>query len=145
MLFFNQYILSDPFETAWALALQKLLSMGFSQQECQSELPFPFPGSVPDSGIKSTSPALAGKFFTTEQPGKPIALHKPPLCWPSLRKCTVTIPKQHANVSSSFALFCLPNYVFSWAPKSLWTVTAAMKLKDGSYLEEKLWPTQTVY
>ena len=29
----------------------------------------------------------------------------------------------------------------SLAPKSLWTVTAAMKLKDACSLEEKLWPT----
>ena len=28
--------------------------------------------------------------------------------------------------------------LFSWAPKSLWMVTAAMKLKDACYLEEKL-------
>ena len=30
---------------------------------------------------------------------------------------------------------------FSWAPKSLQIVTAAMKLKDACSLEEKLWPT----
>ena len=29
---------------------------------------------------------------------------------------------------------------FSWAPKSLKMVTAAMKLKDACSLEEKLWP-----
>ena len=29
--------------------------------------------------------------------------------------------------------------LFSWAPKSLWTVTAAMKLKDACSLEEKPW------
>ena len=29
--------------------------------------------------------------------------------------------------------------LFSWAPKSLWMVTAAMKLKDASSLEGKLW------
>ena len=29
--------------------------------------------------------------------------------------------------------------LFSCLPKSLWTVTAAMKLKDASSLEEKLW------
>ena len=28
--------------------------------------------------------------------------------------------------------------LFSWAPKSLWTVTTAMKLKDACSLEEKL-------
>ena len=31
--------------------------------------------------------------------------------------------------------------LFSWAPKSLQMVTVAMKLKDASSLEEKLWPT----
>ena len=31
--------------------------------------------------------------------------------------------------------------LFSWAPKSLQMVTAAMKLKDTCSLEEKLWPT----
>ena len=31
--------------------------------------------------------------------------------------------------------------LFSWGPKSLWIVTAAMKLKDVCSLEEKLWPT----
>ena len=35
--------------------------------------------------------------------------------------------------------------LFSWAPKSLQMVTAAMKLKDTFSLEEKLWPTKTVY
>ena len=30
---------------------------------------------------------------------------------------------------------------FSWAPKSLWAVTAAMKFKDACSLEEKLWQT----
>ena len=32
-------------------------------------------------------------------------------------------------------------FLFSWAPKSLWMVTAAMKLKDTCSLEEKLWQT----
>ena len=31
--------------------------------------------------------------------------------------------------------------LFSWAPKSLQMVTAAMKLKDTCSLEEKLWET----
>ena len=30
---------------------------------------------------------------------------------------------------------------YSWAPKSLKMVTAAMKLKPACSLEEKLWPT----
>ena len=31
--------------------------------------------------------------------------------------------------------------LFSWAPKSLQMVTAAMKLEDACSLEEKLWQT----
>jgi len=47
--------------------------MGFFRQEFWSELPFPAPEDLPDPGIKPTSPALAGRFFTTEQPGKPLS------------------------------------------------------------------------
>ena len=53
---------------------QAPLSMGFARQEYRSGLPFPSPGDLLDSGIKSTSPvspALAGRYFTTEPPGKP--------------------------------------------------------------------------
>ena len=47
--------------------------MGFSRQECWSGLPFSPPGDVPDPGIEAespVSPALAGRFFTTESCGK---------------------------------------------------------------------------
>jgi len=44
--------------------------MGFPRQEYWSGLPFPSPGDLPDLGIKPRSPALAGGFFTAEQPGK---------------------------------------------------------------------------
>ena len=43
---------------------------GFSRQEYWSGLPFPSPGGLPDPGIKPASPALAGRFFTAEPPGK---------------------------------------------------------------------------
>ena len=32
-------------------------------------------------------------------------------------------------------------HLFSWAPKSLWMPTAAMKLKDACFLEGELWQT----
>ena len=47
------------------------MSMGFPRQEYQSGLPFPFIGDLPDPGIEPMSPALAGRFFTTEPSGKP--------------------------------------------------------------------------
>ena len=50
---------------------QASLSMGFSRQESWSGVPLPSLGDLPDSGIKSRSPALAGRFFTFEPPGKP--------------------------------------------------------------------------
>ena len=46
---------------------------GSSQQEHWSGLPFLPPGGPPDPGIETTSPTLAGRFFTTEPPGKPSA------------------------------------------------------------------------
>jgi len=55
--------------TAWTVTHQAPLSMGFPRQEYWSGLPFPIPGDLPDPGIKSTFPALAGRFFTTEPPG----------------------------------------------------------------------------
>ena len=36
-----------------------------------SGLQFSSLGGLPDTGIKPVSPALAGRFFTTELPGKP--------------------------------------------------------------------------
>ena len=40
------------------IAHQSPLSMGFSQQEYWSGLPFPSPGDIPDPGIKPGSPTL---------------------------------------------------------------------------------------
>ena len=54
--------------TLWTVARQAPLSMGFSRLEYRSGLPCPPPGDLPDPGIEPTSlmsPALAGKFFTT--------------------------------------------------------------------------------
>ena len=62
------------FVTSWTLARQVVLPIGFSRQEYWSGLPFPLPGDLPDPGIEPTShvsPALIGRFFTTEPPGKP--------------------------------------------------------------------------
>ena len=37
-------------------------------------IPFSRGGGLPDPGIKPTAPALAGRFFATEPPGKPFLL-----------------------------------------------------------------------
>ena len=58
----------------WTVALQAPLSMEFSRQEYCSGLRFPSSGDLPDPGTEPVSPALAGGFFTTEPPGKPMLL-----------------------------------------------------------------------
>ena len=57
--------------TLWTVACQASLSLRFSQEEYWSGLPFPPPGGLPDPGIESVSPLLAGGFFTTEPSEKP--------------------------------------------------------------------------
>ena len=49
--------------------------------------PFPSPGDRPDPGIEPTSPALAGGFFTTEPPQKPLN-----------REISVSIKKLHVYI-----------------------------------------------
>ena len=58
------------FVILWTVAHQAPLSMGLFRQEYWSRLPFPFLGDLPNPGIEPTSPASAGRFFTTEPPGK---------------------------------------------------------------------------
>jgi len=55
--------MSNSFATPWTIAHQAPLSMGFFRQEYWSGLPLPSPGDLPNSGIKSESPALAGRFW----------------------------------------------------------------------------------
>ena len=59
------------FVTPWTVAFQASLSVEFLRQKYWSRLPFPFPGDIPDPGIKPLSPELADGFFITELPEKP--------------------------------------------------------------------------
>ena len=61
------------FVILWTVAYQDPPSMGFSRQEYWNRLPCPPSGDLPNLEIKPASPvspALAGRFFTTEPPGK---------------------------------------------------------------------------
>ena len=68
---FAVVLVIKPFVSPWTVACQTPLSMGFPRQEYWSLLPFPTSGDLPVPGIEPTSPVLAGRFFTTEPPGKP--------------------------------------------------------------------------
>ena len=50
-----------------------ILFMEFPREKYWSGLPFPSPGNLPKPGIKLESPALEGRFFTTEPPGKQLS------------------------------------------------------------------------
>ena len=59
----------------WTVAPQAPLSVGFSRHEYWTGLPFLPPGDLPNPRMEPESPAssaLAGRFFTTEPPGKPL-------------------------------------------------------------------------
>ena len=66
------------FATPWTPAHQVPLSMGFPRQEYWSGLSLPSLEAFLDPGIKSLFPALAGRFVTTETPGKPKQQYTPP-------------------------------------------------------------------
>ena len=62
------------FVALWTIARQAPLSMEFSKQEYWNRVPFPTPGDLPHSRIKTSSlasPTLAGGLFTLTPPGKP--------------------------------------------------------------------------
>ena len=66
--------MSDSFATPRTVACQAPLAIKFPRQEYWRGLPFSPPGDLPRPGIEPTSPALAGRFFTVEPPGKPSPL-----------------------------------------------------------------------
>ena len=82
------------------------LSMDFSRQEYWSGLPFLSAGDLPDPGVKPVSPALAGRFFTTEPPGKPLALSK------SSDNCTIagSVCNHYSSASCCLTTFFLHFY-----------------------------------
>ena len=75
MCVLNRFSRVQLFVTPRTVVHQAPLSMGFPGQEYWSGLPFPPPEDLSDSRIEQVSPeapALAGGFFTSVPPGKPI-------------------------------------------------------------------------
>ena len=62
---------SNSFAIPSTVAHQAPLSMRCPRREYWSGLPFPSPGDLPNLGMEPVSPALVGRFFTTEPPRKP--------------------------------------------------------------------------
>ena len=68
---FSHEIVSDSFVTPWTVAFQAPLSVGFLQERMQVWVAVSFSRGLPDPRIEPVSSALAGRFLTTEPPGKP--------------------------------------------------------------------------
>ena len=64
------------FVTPWTVADQTPLSMEFPQAIKLEWVAILSQGNLPDAGIESVSPVLAGRFFTTEPSGKPYGFGK---------------------------------------------------------------------
>ena len=87
----------------WTLTHQAPMYLGFSRQKYWSGLPFPSPGGFSDPGIKLVSPSLAGRFFTTEPPGKPLFFrYHPPYSSPEQ-------PSWPEAMTSLISSRCYPN------------------------------------
>ena len=84
---------------------QVLLSLGIPRQEHWSGLSFPSPGDLSNPGIEPISPALAGKFFTTEPPGK-------------LHHSLFLLKKKKKKSLTSFRHFHLPERLLNPKQKS---------------------------
>ena len=121
--------MSDAFGSPWIVAHQATLSMELSRQEYWSRLPFPFPGDLPNRGIQPSSPALAGRLFTTEPPGKPPEVQRSPYATDSLSviwRCPLSLnTKAHS---------CPPPSPASIRLHSL----LSKRLSDGNRYQESL-------
>ena len=68
--FSHVQLLCDPMDCN----LQVLLSTGFPRKDTGVGCHLLLQGNFPNPEIKPTSPALAGRFFTTDPPEKPLFL-----------------------------------------------------------------------
>ena len=79
---------------------QAPLSVGFPRQEYWRRLPYHPPGGLPKPGIKSVSPALTGRFLTTEPSGKYPTNRRHELMEPASLSFTGTSLTEFSKVSS---------------------------------------------
>ena len=128
------------FATPWTAAYQAPLSMGFSRQKSWSGLPFPSPGTLPDPGIESRSPALQAGALTSEPPEKPyLSLllkclsHLSHTAAAQLLKVLSDVPRgSRARPLSSLPL-PLPSELWSWlVPMTRFTTWTTLGSQDNT-------------
>ena len=81
--------------TAWTVAHQAPLSIGFSRQEYWNGLPFPSPGDPHDPGIQPGSPALQADSLPTELANIQKTMSLQQRLWPllemTIRRCLCVV------------------------------------------------------
>ena len=114
------------FVTPWTAALQFPLSMGFSWQLYWSGLPLPPLGDLPDPGTEPASPALAGRFFTTEPPRKPLDIvnnRTESKTSDNQRKGKQILRTQSLQVENLVTLYAAETYlVNTWSISTTWGI-----------------------
>ena len=147
--------------TPWTVACQAPLSIGFPRQKYWSGLPFPNPGDLPDPGIEPVSPALAGRFFTTELCGKPYISLQGQKSWAQIinistcvkycgiesSKCSQWTPYQRDSHLQSLLkckqsiLLCWNVWYITW--KSAWGFQVILRYKYLRRIILQLLPPKT--
>ena len=119
----------------WTVARQAPLSVRFSKQDHWSGLPFPSPGDLRDPGtepVSLTSPALAGRFFTTSA------------AWMSRMKVLSYLVSQKPGLASSRTPFlgASRNFLSLKLPVCWWTeLHKTTQTPCGSFPVLVLWLT----
>ena len=105
--------------TPWIVAHQAPLSKGFPRQEYWSGLPFPSPGELLNPGVKPAPPAVGGRSFTTEPPGKPTEESGRQVCGVPKESDTTKQQQQHClgykTSPQALSYFFLKAYICSTA------------------------------
>ena len=88
---------------------------GFSRQECWGGLPFPFPGDLPDPGIKPTSPGWQADSLSLCHLGSPLTLKlRLPLIWPlEIPSKWLLCPSDLPHWVSGFVFFFFSIFILS--------------------------------
>ena len=115
------------FVTPWTIACQAPLSMGFSRQEYWRRLPFPLSGGHPNPGIEPVSlmsPALAGRFFTTDTTWKPLGFNLLKFCSGLLHLCSCE------TLVCCFLVAVVQSLSHLWLSAAPWTAACQASLSS---------------
>ena len=120
--------------TPWIVAHQSSLSIGFSRQECQSRLPFPSLGDLPNPEIEPRSPALQADALPSEPRRKPIVQDSK--CVQEIKQMGVQKRKQE-NTELEWERVSLRNWDLSFISRDLGRRRGGDGFQVGGVVQKK--------